>query len=203
MKAIDKTYQNKNLILLSIVYFSGCIVSLCIFLHITPVNIMNYFGDFASHHHFLVFLISLTVLLVSLRLYYQNLAKENKENPIKQETRKYRLLKKMERVNQYSKTISLKIETLKSHSIEKDQLPSLIFSELDVLNTRDEVKKREEDLQQAMKLGNTFKQKVKIFVKDIYSNKHFESTVWHANNKHVTLKGGIIIPVKSIYKVNT
>lgn len=172
-----------------------------IILHTTPLAIANDIVDFAAHHQFLAFFISLTVLLVCVKLYFSYDEKKVLKNP-KHITRRERLAKRIQRVQNYGKNVSLKIQMIKSQNIEKEKIKELPFSELDVLTDYEDIKRREEDLQRAMKLGNNFKHKVKIFFKDLYSHKHAETTIWHANNKHVTLKGGIVIPVKSIYKIS-
>lgn len=177
------------------------VLSVSIILHISPLTMAHDIADFAAHHQFLTFFISLIVLLVCTKLYFSYDEKKSIKNP-KYITRRERIAKRMQRVKNYGKNVSIKIQMIKSQNIDKEKIQELSFSELDVLDNYEEIKKRENDLQLAMKLGNNFKHKVKIFFKDLYSYKHSETTVWHANNKHVTLKGGIVLPVRSIYKVN-
>ena len=71
----------------------------------------------------------------------------------------------------------------------------------DVLTNPDEIQKRYRDLLNAMTLGNNFKHKVKIYTKIKDKINVMEASVWYANSKHVTLKGGAVLPVKSILKV--
>ncbi len=71
----------------------------------------------------------------------------------------------------------------------------------DVLSNEDEKQKRYRDLLNAMTLGNNFKHKVKIYYVLKNNTSVIETTVWYANASHVTLKGGTVLPVKSIIKV--
>jgi hypothetical protein len=52
-----------------------------------------------------------------------------------------------------------------------------------------------------MVLGNSYKQKVKVFFKDVVSLRYVETTIWFVGDNHVTLKEGINIPKNKIYKV--
>jgi hypothetical protein len=69
------------------------------------------------------------------------------------------------------------------------------------LTTQEEVQIRQYDLMYAMKLGNSFKQSVKLYYKESNLNKRIESAILFVSNEHVTLKGGYVLPIKSIYKV--
>ena len=112
-----------------------------------------------------------------------------------------RLIKKIERIENYKKQLANKIDHAKSKMIEKENLGSLSFMPHDVLLASDDLKQRENDLNNALKLGNTYKHKVKIYFRDIESNKHLETTIWQLDEQNITLKSGIILPIKSIYKV--
>jgi hypothetical protein len=111
------------------------------------------------------------------------------------------MLKKIQRFEQYKKQLRLKIESAKSKFIDKESIANLTFPLEDVLVSLDDTKQREIDLNNALMLGNLYKHKVKIYFKDTDSNKHIETTVWQLDSKVVTIKSGITLPVRSVYKV--
>lgn len=84
--------------------------------------------------------------------------------------------------------------------VEKESLADVKFTREDVL-INDDVKKRLRGiyLTKAEMLGNNFKEKVKLYFKTA-SNEvcAVETTIWQANEQHVTLKGGINIPTKAV-----
>jgi hypothetical protein len=86
-------------------------------------------------------------------------------------------------------------------NLDKSEIENLKFSNKDVLRSRQEAFIRELDLERALKLGNRVKHKVKIFFKANESVNYVETTIWSADPKYISLKGGITIPVASIYKV--
>ena len=187
----------KALLALSAI-FATLVVLTSIVLHIDPLNMTNSIVDFATHHYFLMGFISLITMALCVKLY--NSMDEridriyNNKNMIG-----YTRLKK--RNQSIREQFFLKAQKLKSRYVEKDQIQGLQFSNNEILSDKEELILREQELQRAMKLGNTLKQKVKIFFKDQKSNKYTETTVWHANSNHVVLKGDITIPVNRIYKV--
>jgi Flp pilus assembly CpaE family ATPase len=85
--------------------------------------------------------------------------------------------------------------------IDKSQIHELKFSTRDVLLSKQEAFLRELDLERALKLGNRVKHKVKIFFKANESLNYVETTIWSADSNYISLKGGITIPVTSIYRV--
>ena len=86
--------------------------------------------------------------------------------------------------------------------LDKERVPELQFSGDDVLKKKEEVSMRRIDLQRAQALGAQSKSNIKIYISDAQDNRYVvEATVWAATEKNVTLKGGIIIPIRAIYKV--
>lgn len=86
--------------------------------------------------------------------------------------------------------------------IEKSELTNLKFERTDVLEDKDQINTRMNKLITAMRLGNSAKSKVKIYFKDRFDKKCVETTVWYADPLYVTLKGGLVLPVSSIYHIN-
>ena len=197
----QKTITRLNALLIVISTIAGCIILLSFILHIKLIELEHDLQDFATHHYFLTGFISLIVLLISIRLYNDTPNKVTSFNILKKQTRNKRLLKKIDRIENYKKQLANKIDHSKSKLIEKENLSSLSFLPDDVLFSSDDMKQRENDLNNALKLGNTYKHKVKIYFRDIASNKHIETTIWQLDDQNITLKSGIILPINSVYKV--
>ncbi len=85
--------------------------------------------------------------------------------------------------------------------IEKEEIPYLRFPSDEVLLDPVQQEKRYEDLTSAMQLGNLYKRKVFIVFKDQEGIKKVRTTIWALTKKYVILKGGIVIPVCRVLKV--
>lgn len=87
-------------------------------------------------------------------------------------------------------------------TVLKEQVPGMVtLNPLDVLPTDMEKKHRNRMLYLAMILGNGYKSKVQITFETVDGPRRVETTVWATTEISVMLKGGITIPVRSIYKV--
>lgn len=87
-------------------------------------------------------------------------------------------------------------------TVQKEQVPGIIPLNLaDVLVTEVDKKHRSRMLYLAMILGNGYKSKVQITFETLDGPRRVETTVWATTERNVMLKGGITIPVNSIYKV--
>ncbi len=86
-------------------------------------------------------------------------------------------------------------------SLNKEEVPNLKFNLEDVL-PKSEQAQRKIDLQRANALGAQSKSNIKIYIIDATGTKYkVEATVWAATELNVTLKGGVLIPNRAIYKV--
>jgi hypothetical protein len=85
--------------------------------------------------------------------------------------------------------------------ISKEEVPGFSFVTSDVLQDSALKKARENALLQAMVLGNGYKGKVRITFDTTQGTKAVETTVWHATEKNIALKGGTVIPVHAIREV--
>jgi hypothetical protein len=167
----------------------------------TQLHFTHSLMDFAAHHYFLTGFLLITFLILFMK----------SQEPLTKKLRTKMRNHRRSRLNKYSGMFKKKMtmpstttetnDVSKSDLVMKDDVKDLKFPNNDVLGNEAEILKRNEDLLKAMKLGNTFKHKVKLFFKDIHSNKHVVTTVWHTNSNHISLKGGIVIPVRSIYKI--
>lgn len=88
-------------------------------------------------------------------------------------------------------------------TIEKENIPSLNFSKKDVLTEPGERLKRLNDLFRSQSLGNLHQSKVKLTFEtadnQIYQ---VETTIWAVGDCFVSLKGGVNIPINSIFKID-
>jgi hypothetical protein len=96
----------------------------------------------------------------------------------------------------------MNVQTVSPYIINKENISGLHFSGHDVLSTPDEIKERKSSAQVALLLGNNYKSKVKIIFEDSISIKQVETTIWGLTDMHVILKGGITIPLYSIYRID-
>lgn len=194
--AKSKLNERGNVIWVSIALFCSLVIFVSISLHITPSHLIALVENFATHHFILVSFFLFFITLLVLRYYYKNTAHSNQKFFLKKKS-----AEKTSLVTRLSNRVNLDYQTLKSHFIGIHQIDSLVFGFDDVLKDRDSRLKRELELNKAMKLGNSYKHKVKIYFKDSVSNKHVYTSVWYVSESHVTLKYGVVIPVKSIYQV--
>ncbi len=88
-----------------------------------------------------------------------------------------------------------------NNMIEKEFIPFLTFESEDVISEESQKIQRTILLHTAMLLGNCFKDKVTIVFKTQEGINEVKTTVWAATEESIVLKGGAMIPVKSIVDV--
>ena len=88
-----------------------------------------------------------------------------------------------------------------TQAISKEDISKVQFSTSEVLENEMAMRKRKSDLYRAMILGNVYHVKCKIVFASNEEIYKVETTVWASTENYVTLKGGTIIPVKSIVEV--
>jgi hypothetical protein len=96
-------------------------------------------------------------------------------------------------------TIQYSMETAKM--IQKEEIIHVKFVSYEVLETLEQKKNRRELIEEAMILGNGEKGKSKIYFMSEEGLMEVETTVWSASDDIITLKGGIMIPVHCVTKV--
>jgi hypothetical protein len=90
-----------------------------------------------------------------------------------------------------------------AETIEKENIPSLNFSKREVLTDPDERLKRLNDLFRSQSLGNLHQSKVKLtFEAADHHVYQVNTTIWAVGNAFVSLKGGVNIPIHSIFKID-
>jgi RNA-binding protein YhbY len=70
-----------------------------------------------------------------------------------------------------------------------------------VLEDKDEITSRKNELDRALSLGNLEHVKIKIYFEDDKSKKMVETTIWGVTDSRVILKQGVVIPVNRIHKI--
>jgi hypothetical protein len=85
--------------------------------------------------------------------------------------------------------------------IDKEAIGVLNFPSKEVLDEKDAIIQRKNDLDRALSLGNLEHVKIKIFFEDDASKKAVETTIWGVTDSRVILKQGVVIPVNRIHKI--
>jgi hypothetical protein len=85
--------------------------------------------------------------------------------------------------------------------IDKELIASLNFPKSDVLEDKEDILGRRNDLDRALSLGNLEHVKIKIYFEDDVSKRLVETTIWGVTEERVILKQGVVIPVKRIHKI--
>ena len=85
--------------------------------------------------------------------------------------------------------------------IDKEVIPLLNFPKVEVLDDKEAILSRKNDLDRALSLGNLEHVKIKIYFEDDASKKMVETTIWGVTEERVILKQGVIIPVNRIHKI--
>jgi hypothetical protein len=85
--------------------------------------------------------------------------------------------------------------------IDKEIIALLNFPKSDVLEDKDEITSRKNELDRALSLGNLEHVKIKIYFEDDKSKKMVETTIWGVTDSRVILKQGVVIPVNRIHKI--
>lgn len=87
------------------------------------------------------------------------------------------------------------------HTISKEEIPMLEFSNHEVLHSRDEMEHRKQLLLQGMVLGNTYHTKVIIIFESGSGLYQVETTIWATTDDYVLLKGAVYLPIMCIHDV--
>lgn len=196
--------KNKNLalwIVLSTMF--GLFAIICFILHLSPKEISESLSDFATHHYFLVGFIFLSAALIVLKVY---LDKTEVTKPrgngyplqILQRTRRRKIKVLYQNLK---RSIDHHSSEQQSIFITKEAILNLKLQVNEVLFNGWDRELRWNDLQTALSLGNLYKQKVIICFYDGAIKKHTLATIWQLDNENVSLKGGAVLPIKNIYKI--
>jgi hypothetical protein len=85
--------------------------------------------------------------------------------------------------------------------VEKETIANMKFPEEEVLLGQEQINNRQYEAERAMKLGNYFKDKVKIIFEDNESLKMVETTIWGVIDKRLLLKRGLMLPLYRVHEI--
>ena len=86
-------------------------------------------------------------------------------------------------------------------TVEKEVLPDLHYPAADVLNTPVTRQQRHHDAERAATLGNAYHGKVDIYFQTADgATKRVYTTVWAADQEHLTLKSGGSLPLRAVLR---
>lgn len=85
--------------------------------------------------------------------------------------------------------------------IEKENVKTLSFPAGEVLETAEARRRRLNELVLATRLGNLEQGKVRIRFMTTSGTHEVYTTIWHADDNHIVLKGGMSIPVRCVLSV--
>jgi len=202
METTKNTSNSKTKALLSIIaIFSTLLFISSLIFHLTPLGMLEYVEDFAVHHYFLMGFISLVVLAASTKAF--SALDEKIERNYRESTSLELSKNRRKRLKLFNLFNARKPKADESESCftKTDEISKLSFAQGDVLKDEESKLQRQRDLEKATILGNSYKQKIIILFKDNREKKHLITTVWQSTSEHISLKGGVILPVKSIYKI--
>jgi hypothetical protein len=86
-------------------------------------------------------------------------------------------------------------------SIEKESIDKLHFPDQEVLLIPEQISHRQYEAERAMKLGNYFKDKVKVVFEDSEGIKMVETTIWGITDRRLLLKRGLMIPIHRVHDI--
>jgi hypothetical protein len=162
--------------------------------HISPEGIINALADFEEHHYFIISYSSLLIGLISFKKFLNSI--EPKEIKSKSKSKRLTSLSKISNVNFNTKEFNPESFV----RVDKSEIINSSFNNIEeVLTEYKLIEKRKFDINRSVILGNLFKHKVEIYFKDSDSLKRTSTTIWHADELNISLKGGITIPVKNIF----
>jgi len=86
--------------------------------------------------------------------------------------------------------------------IRKEEISRLNFAKLDVLAHDFDKSRRLWSLEKALALGNAYHGKVHIvFQASNGETMEVDTTIWAVTDSHISLKGGVAIPIRAIREV--
>ena len=84
-------------------------------------------------------------------------------------------------------------------TVEKEVIPTLRFPQEDVLTDKADMERRRVDAERACRLGNAYHGKLDIFFQTADGQpKRVQTAVWGSHNEYLTLKAGIMLPLRAV-----
>lgn len=89
--------------------------------------------------------------------------------------------------------------TQSAETVAKETIPTLRFSQNDVLPTAEERTTRRHDAERACALGNNYHGKLDIYFQTADGQtRRVQTTVWAVQEDYITLKAGVILPLHAV-----
>lgn len=85
--------------------------------------------------------------------------------------------------------------------VEKENIAGMHFPKEEVLQSPKAIESRKFYLDEACRLGNEFKGKVKIVFQSLEGIHEVHTTIWNVGDDSVSLKGGVFIPIQCIHSI--
>lgn len=85
--------------------------------------------------------------------------------------------------------------------IDKEQICALQFPNQPLDHSKERLSYLTKAIQKALKIGNSYKNKIKIVFYDVVGLKEVETTIWNSTGENVVLKNGICIPFNRVVDV--
>ncbi len=175
----------------------------CFIFHTSPAHLFEEMAEFSRHHYFLAGLISLLLGILILKFYYDSFASSKLTiYAINNSEKQFRNRRKVKvAIQNLQRTVNPRNTSLNSIYIDKNEIVNEHISSNEVLTNTEAIEKRKLALSSALTLGNLYKQKVSLIFN--YKGKVHNTlvTIWHLDDGFICIKGGTIIPIKSIYDV--
>ncbi len=86
--------------------------------------------------------------------------------------------------------------------IGSEKINELRFLANDVLVSQEDKDRRKMEIQRGVRMGNIFHQESKIVFEICEGLKVIETIILSATDTHVMIRGGSVIPVRCIYKID-
>lgn len=175
----------------------------CFIFHTTPAHIFEEMAEFSRHHYFLAGLMSLLLGILILKFYYDSFSSSNLNvYSINNSSKQFRTRRKVKiAIQNLRRTVNPKSINVNSVYVDKKEILVQDIPNVEVLSNSSDILQRKAALSSALTLGNLYKQKVVITFN--YKNGVYNTivTVWHVDDEFICIKGGTMIPIKSIYEV--
>lgn len=156
--------------------------------------------SYSAQHYFISGFVLLLICVLVLRAFVvPNPTRPREKNVLinrrtRTQKRLYRLfLQRIRLIKELKKRNEPAIQSKPVNTIDADNF--------EVLNDELQIRQREKDLKLAMAMCKKNNHEVKLTFNYMGLTRTKNTTLWHYDEKYVMLKGGIVLPVNSIYKI--
>lgn len=198
--SIRKQDNGKRAFLIALSSIFALTGVVCFIFHLSPRELFHALAEYSEHHYLLVSFICLAVAFISYKFYSEQRSGNKHVSPsFLSPARKRRELKVL--LRNLQRSINTATYNGPVGFVDKEKIGSIQFDNREELRSSEEKQLRQEILEKALILGNTYKQKVFIYFRAEGQDLYTLATIWHVDSENICIKGGAIIPVKSIYKI--